>query len=193
MLLNIILFAIASGLANSSKYRTLNNIHNNTFSTTEIIYEGSCTLTKRWDTALHFIINVLSTVILSASNYCMQSLVAPTRKDIDKVHAEREWLDIGVPSTRNLDVVGTGQLVLWRLLLITATPFHLLYNSAVFASLSTNEYGIIVAPSDLDAQNVSNFTTDDLESCFSVVGTSWNDFAESISNGSREINQTAMC
>lgn len=53
----------------------------------------------------------------------MQSLVAPTRNDVDKPHAKGKWLDIGVPSMRNLRVVGYGQLVIWGLLLITATPF----------------------------------------------------------------------
>lgn len=56
----------------------------------------------------------------------------------------------------------------------------------MFASISTNEYGVVVAPSDLDMHDISNLTTDALESCFSVVGTSWNDFAETISNGSFE-------
>lgn len=123
----------------------------------------------------------------------MQSLVAPTRNDVDKAHAKRMLLDIGVPSMRNLRVMRAPQLVIWGLLLITATPFHLFYNSAVFASLSTNEYGVIVAPSNVDTQNISTFTTDALESCFSVVGPSWNDFAENILNGSFERLTKQQC
>ncbi|KAK2765090.1 hypothetical protein FQN54_008789 [Arachnomyces sp. PD_36] len=43
---------------------------------------------------LHLVINVLSTVILAATNYCMQCLGAPARADIDKAHAQRRWLEI---------------------------------------------------------------------------------------------------
>ncbi|PYI08291.1 hypothetical protein BO78DRAFT_74851 [Aspergillus sclerotiicarbonarius CBS 121057] len=98
----------------------------NTGFVTQVMYEGSCALTKRWNLAIHLIINVLSTAILAASNYCMQSLVAPSREEVDKYHAQKRRLDIGVPSIRNLSAVGRYRTVLWFVLLITATPFHLL-------------------------------------------------------------------
>lgn len=42
------------------------------------------------------------------------------------------------------------------------------YNSLIFQSLSTNEYGVIVGPKDLDSQNIWNLTTPALENCFTV-------------------------
>ncbi|KAJ5281434.1 hypothetical protein N7478_006806 [Penicillium angulare] len=36
--------------------------------------------------------------------------------------------------------------ILWVLLLLTSTPIHLIYNSAVFTSMSTQDYGVIVVP-----------------------------------------------
>lgn len=66
------------------------------------IQEGSCSETTRLDLWLHLLINVLSTVLLAASNYCMQCVSAPNREDIDKAHSQCRWLDIGVPSIRNL-------------------------------------------------------------------------------------------
>ena len=54
----------------------------------------------------HLGINILSTLLLAASNNCMQCLVAPTRTSIDRAHAGRRWLDIGVHSIRNLKCVG---------------------------------------------------------------------------------------
>ncbi|KAJ5694398.1 hypothetical protein N7536_004810 [Penicillium majusculum] len=92
-----------------------------------VIYQSSCTLSNRWDIALHLTINILGTSILAASNYCMQTLVAPTREEIDEFHVRGRWLDIGSASVKNLLAIGRGRLVLWVVLLITTTPFHLLY------------------------------------------------------------------
>lgn len=36
-----------------------------------VLYEGSCSKVKRLGIGLHFVINILSTVLLAASNYCM--------------------------------------------------------------------------------------------------------------------------
>lgn len=119
ILLNLALIATAASL--SRKYE------NEGFMASAVFYRGNCTVCKRWDVALHAIINVLSTCILAASNYCMQALVAPTRKKIDELHARRRWLDIGNASVRNLFAVGRYQLFLWLCLWSTATPFHLLY------------------------------------------------------------------
>lgn len=57
----------------------------------------------------------------------MQTLVAPTREEIDEFHVRGRWLDIGSASVKNLLAIGRGRLVLWVVLLITTTPFHLLY------------------------------------------------------------------
>ena len=51
-----------------------------------LLFEGSCPKTKTTDTVVHLIINVLSTLLLGASNYAMQVLVAPTRENIDAAH-----------------------------------------------------------------------------------------------------------
>lgn len=119
LLLNLIFIAVAAGLSNR-------NPENGGFSSIQVMYQGSCALSKRWNIALHLIINVLSTGILGASNYCMQSLVAPSREEVDKYHAQGRWLDIGSSSVRNLFVIGRPRLSLWLVLLVTGTPFHLL-------------------------------------------------------------------
>ena len=58
------------------------------------IYQGSCAVVKRLDLWLHLLINVLSTGMLMASNYCMQLQAAPTRVNVDKAHDTEDWLDI---------------------------------------------------------------------------------------------------
>ncbi|KAJ5208178.1 hypothetical protein N7449_002557 [Penicillium cf. viridicatum] len=161
LLLNIIFIAVAAGLSNR-------NSENRAFSSFQVMYEGSCVLSKRWNVALHLIINVLSTGILGASNYCMQSLVAPSREEVDKYHARGRWLDIGCSSVRNLFVIGRSRLALWLVLLVTATPFHLLYNSMVFESVAINELRVVVGPGDLNSSNIASLKTPALDQCFSI-------------------------
>ena len=75
----------------------------------------------------HLLINVLSTVLLSGSNYCMQCLSAPTRSDINSAHLDGRWLDVGVPSIHNLRWISRRRLYLWLVLGLSSLPLHLLY------------------------------------------------------------------
>jgi hypothetical protein len=90
-------------------------------------YTGDCTTAERWTTGLHLFINLLGSVLLGATNYCMQRLVAPTRRELDAAHASRKWLDIGAPSVRNLFLIGKGRVALWTLLGLSSWPLHLLW------------------------------------------------------------------
>lgn len=91
-----------------------------------VLSTGECGRMKTLNSGLHVLINILSTILLSGSNYCMQCLSAPTRREIDKAHAARCWLDIGVPSVRNLRHISRRRLVLWVLLAASSLPLHLL-------------------------------------------------------------------
>ncbi|KAL8700901.1 MAG: hypothetical protein Q9201_005196 [Fulgogasparrea decipioides] len=112
------------------------------------IHDGSCSRTKNMSLWLHLAINVLSTTLLGASNYCMQCLSAPTRKEMDRAHQRCIRLDIGVPSVRNLRFISWKRSLLWLLLVSSSVPLHLFYNSAVFSTLSAREYTILaISPS----------------------------------------------
>ena len=113
-----------------------------------VLYEGPCSKVKRLGVGLHFFINILSTVLLAASNYCMvcsvsiscmasllynglcisiqQCLSAPTRKDTDKVHPKAYWLDIGVPSVRNVFYIPKRRALLWLAMGLSSLPLHLM-------------------------------------------------------------------
>ena len=91
-----------------------------------VLYDGQCDTTKRINIGIHLLINVLSTILLGASNYCMQCMSAPTRAEADRVHAKFRWVDIGVPSIRNLRKIRGMRVVLWLLLGFTSLPLHLL-------------------------------------------------------------------
>jgi hypothetical protein len=90
------------------------------------LYTGDCKYVSRLNTALHLIINALSTILLGASNYCMQCLSAPTRMDIDKAHGQKRWLDVGILSFRNLRRISKRKALLWWLLGVSSFPLHLL-------------------------------------------------------------------
>ncbi|KAF2237908.1 hypothetical protein EV356DRAFT_362818 [Viridothelium virens] len=109
------------------------------------LFYGSCSKAQHLNIVIHFIINALSTVLLSASNYCMQCLSAPTRTEVDRAHAKKAWADIGVPSIRNLRLIERRKVILWGLLSLSSLPLHLLYNSAVINSIAAWEYQIILA------------------------------------------------
>ncbi|KAI1088858.1 hypothetical protein F5B19DRAFT_469866 [Rostrohypoxylon terebratum] len=134
------------------------------------MYEGDCNKVKTLDQWFHLLINVLATGMLSASNYCMQLQAAPTRRDIDRAHeaeahrqnpnhSEGRWLDIGVPSLRNLRYVSNWRRAGWALLGLSSIPIHLMYNSAVFQSLASNDYTIAVVKDSFVNGSSWNLTT----------------------------------
>ena len=91
------------------------------------LYEGSCDKSKTIRVWLHLVINVLSTLLLTGSNYTQQCLSAPTRSEIDAAHVRRRWMDIGVPSVRNLFRIKSERRLLWIAIGLTSIPLHLLY------------------------------------------------------------------
>ena len=89
------------------------------------LISGDCTRSKSWALWLHMAINVLSTILLGASNYTMQCLMAPTREEVNRAHAENSWLTIGIPGIRNFQAIRRRRLVLFTLLALSSVPLHL--------------------------------------------------------------------
>ena len=91
-----------------------------------ILFEGSCAEMKKISTWLHVGINILSTLLLGASNYAMQCLLSPTREEVDKAHSEGQWLDIGAVGLMNLISICKRRRRLSTILSISSIPLHLL-------------------------------------------------------------------
>ena len=91
-----------------------------------ILYSGDCDVVRRADTGLHFLINLLSMLLFGVSNMAMQLLVAPTRKEVDKAHGKASWVDIGVPSFRNLRQISRPNCIIWCCLALSSIPIHFL-------------------------------------------------------------------
>ncbi|KZL73928.1 hypothetical protein CT0861_08557, partial [Colletotrichum tofieldiae] len=138
------------------------------------ISEQSCESTKRYNTGLHIVINIISTVLLAGSNYCMQCLIAPTRSEITKAHASRKWLDVGIPSLRNLWSAQWNKKILWFLLAASSFPLHLLYNSVVFTSISSNNYYVFVFNvENLHQENTISFPSDVDKKGYEIIYTAF--------------------
>lgn len=90
------------------------------------IFKGDCQHGRRLSTWMHLLINILSTLLLWASNLCMQLLAAPTRLEVDKAHEKSIWLDIGVPSMRNLRHIARWRGLVWSILGLSSIPLHFL-------------------------------------------------------------------
>ena len=90
------------------------------------LYRGDCTVVKRANSAAHVMINIFGTLLFGASNLTLQLLAAPTRKEVDEAHALGTWLDIGVPSYRNLRRISPNRRYLWWLLAVSSIPIHFL-------------------------------------------------------------------
>ena len=90
------------------------------------LYAGDCDRVRQLGSGLHVAINVIGTLLLGASNYCMQCLSAPTRAEIDAQHAVRRWMDLGIMSLRNLLVIARPRAWLWLLLGVSSFPLHLM-------------------------------------------------------------------
>lgn len=108
------------------------------------IYRGSCATAKSISIWTHLLINILSTLLLAASNAGMQVVVAPTRAEIDRAHARRRWVDVGVHTVRNLMYIARSRLALWALLGLSSVPLHLLYNSVIFETTNGSEYAAML-------------------------------------------------
>lgn len=115
---------------------------------------GRCDQILSMSTFISVAINIFSTIVVAASNYNMQCLVAPTRSEIDKAHRSKKHLDIGIPSVRNLRWLPTWKIVLWIVLVLSTLPLHLLWNSAIFSVSTLNEYAGIVVKSDFNTTSM---------------------------------------
>ncbi|KAH7082209.1 hypothetical protein FB567DRAFT_630623 [Paraphoma chrysanthemicola] len=120
------------------------------------LFLGNCSKALRLNTGIHVLINILSTIMLACSNMFMQLLLAPTRAEIDRAHRRQRFLDIGVPSLRNLLHISTRNRLVWAVLVLSSLPLHLLYNSAVYMTRPMNDINLyVVTPGFLEGETAS--------------------------------------
>lgn len=139
-------------VSTKSKYKVQNGLGT--------LFQGSCARTRQLNVWIHLLVNILGTLLLSGSNYCMQVLISPTRQEVDCAHEKRIWIHIGIPSLRNLRHIATERTAMWTMLLLSSMPLHLFYNSVVFTNLQANSYTVIPTMDDWlhgDSYNTTGF------------------------------------
>ena len=129
------------------------------------LFEGNCETARRRSVWIHLFVNSMGTLLLAASNYCMQVLSAPDRAELTCAHERLKWLQIDIPTLHNFPYIAVDRTVLWVLLFLSSVPLHLLYNSVVFTNLQANRWldgdpfdtsGFV----DLDAQTTAKIVSE---------------------------------
>ncbi|OIW23599.1 hypothetical protein CONLIGDRAFT_637566 [Coniochaeta ligniaria NRRL 30616] len=108
-----------------------------------VIFSASCVTAERIGMGLHALINALVVVLLAGGNYIFQVLSSPTRREVDVAHAKKKWLDIGIPSLRNLAHISRSRAVLAVVVLLVATATQVIYNAVIFTSQTAVDYNIL--------------------------------------------------
>lgn len=98
----------------------------------KILYRGQCSTSNSLNLFLQLIINIFSTCVLASSNFFMQIVSSPTRKEIDHAHRSLHSLEIGVSSLKNLGTLSWFKILAWAGLLLTSIPIHLFFNSTIY-------------------------------------------------------------
>ncbi|KAI1070328.1 hypothetical protein LB507_010271 [Fusarium sp. FIESC RH6] len=114
-----------------------------------ILYKGDCDVSARANLWIHLAINVIGTGVLASSNFFMQSLVAPTRKEVDAAHKAGHWLEIGVQSLKNVRFIGWKKILFWSLFSLSSVPLHLVFNGCVLESKGTNGFTVLLGAESL--------------------------------------------
>jgi hypothetical protein len=94
---------------------------------TVVLFSGPCSKASMISDTSHLAINILSTLLLAASNNCLQLLCSPTRAEVDEAHKSGQWLHIGVVGYRNLPWISYWRLIVCACLVLSSIPLHLLY------------------------------------------------------------------
>ena len=136
-----------------------------------VLSRRSCQSSKAVIRAVHLLINVLASLHLAASNYCLQILNSPLREEIDRAYESKRWMCVGIPNIRNLSQIPWMRRILWVVLALSSLPVHLLWNSTIVQTLPANNYLMAAvsqdsasgAPVDPNAQDVLSWVRPPLD------------------------------
>lgn len=100
------------------------------------ILEGSERKVQGANWGVHAVVNVFAIVLIAGTNYIFQILSSPTRPEVDSAHERFKWLDIGIPSLRNLRLISPARAILSATLIMLAFTSQIIYNSLIFTTTS---------------------------------------------------------
>ncbi|KAF5656834.1 hypothetical protein FHETE_10765 [Fusarium heterosporum] len=76
-------------------------------------------------------VNVFAIVLIAGANYVAQILNSPTRAEVDCAHSTFKWLDIGIPSLRNLSLISSTRATLSGIMMAFALISQVIYNAII--------------------------------------------------------------
>lgn len=120
----------------------------------ETIFEGKCGRARAIDLGLHAMINVFALFFIAGGNYGAQVLASPTRTEVATAHSKQRWLDIGIPSMRNLKGISKGRGLLSALVVLVAVGTQVMLVSP-FSSPSLRK---LTAPATTPSSSLSRKT-----------------------------------
>ncbi|CAM1501052.1 Fc.00g102140.m01.CDS01 [Cosmosporella sp. VM-42] len=112
------------------------------------VAEGNNDKVKGLDRGIHVIVNIFGVVLIVGANYVFQILSSPTRREVNNAHEKLKWLDIGIPSLRNLSAISVGRTLLAAGILLLAVSSQIIYNAVIFTTETAPSPNLIlVSPS----------------------------------------------
>ncbi|KAI3319223.1 hypothetical protein HD806DRAFT_525813 [Xylariaceae sp. AK1471] len=123
-----------------------------------VIYRMNCNNAAHINLIFHLLINLVSTGIFASANFFMQIITSPSRAEIDKAHSQLRFLDVGIPSPRNLEFLPTRKRIAWGVLLLSSIPIHLLFNSSIFDTVFRGSEWHLTIATESFTQGASYYT-----------------------------------
>ncbi|KAH7193009.1 uncharacterized protein B0J16DRAFT_69169 [Fusarium flagelliforme] len=78
-------------------------------------------------------VNIFAIALIAGANYVVQILNSPTRAEVDNAHQNFEWLDIGIPSLRNLSLISSTRATLSGIMMAFALVSQVIYNAVIIS------------------------------------------------------------
>ncbi|TPX18423.1 uncharacterized protein E0L32_011664 [Thyridium curvatum] len=124
------------------------------------VMTGSCASVDGLNRGLHVIISVLVLVVVAGASYVFQVLTSPTRPELAAAHERKRWLDVGIPSLRNLGAISTVRSILALTVVAAAVATQVIYNSVIFTTkVGADPRLVFVTQSFLTGETFSNATS----------------------------------
>ena len=89
--------------------------------------EGSSTIVEGIARGILAAVNVLAIILIAGANYVVQILNSPTRAEVDNAHSTFKWLDIGIPSLRNMSLISSTRATLSGIMMVFALLSQVMY------------------------------------------------------------------
>ncbi|KAK3378109.1 hypothetical protein B0H63DRAFT_236952 [Podospora didyma] len=115
------------------------------FAGRSVIFAGSCAMASSINWGLHAALSAFGVVLVAGANYVFQVLSSPTRNELDVAHEKRKWLDLGIPSLRNLRHVEGTRTMLAIIILLSAVFTQTVYNAVIFNTQAAPDFKLVLA------------------------------------------------